>query len=78
MQIDFVNSGIDLIEGAVVGGLIGFGTSVIGSAVASLPNAFLHVANVPAFSIIAGALGFVGYALPNIRKRIKSDVVNAN
>ena len=78
MQIDMINSAIDLIEGAVVGGLIGFGTSIISTAVSNLPGSFLSVGNAPFFSVIAGALGFVGYALPNIRKRIKPDVVNAN
>lgn len=78
MQIDFINSAMDLLEGIVVGGLLGLGTYIIGSGVAVLPYAFINASEVQAFSVIAGALGFIGYALPNIRKRIKPDVVNAN
>lgn len=46
---------------------------IIGGAVASLPNSFLASANVPAFSIVVGALGFVGYAIHSIRKRVTPD-----
>jgi hypothetical protein len=73
MKVDFVNTGLDLIEGTVLGGILGFGMDIIGGAVASLPNSFLASANVPAFSIVVGALGFVGYAIHSIRKRVTHD-----
>ena len=72
MEIDFVNSAFDLIEGLVAGGLTGLGTDIIGSAVAVLPNAFITTAIVPPLSIITGALAFVGYSLAKVRTRIKA------
>jgi len=72
MEIDFVNSAFDLIEGLVAGGLTGLGADVIAGAVASLPNAFLTATAVPPLSVVAGALAFIGYALPRIRSRIKA------
>ena len=72
MDIDFVNSAFDIIEGLVAGGLTGLGTDIIAGAVATLPNAFITTAVVPPLSIVAGALAFVGYSLAKIRTRIKS------
>jgi len=72
MEIDFVNSAFDLLEGLVGGGLTGLGTDIIGTAVAGLPNSFITLAVVPSLSIIAGALVFVGYSIAKIRTRIKA------
>jgi len=72
MDIDFVNSAFDLIEGLVAGGLTGLGTDIIGSAVAVLPNSFIASTVVPPLSVIAGALAFVGYSLAKIRTRVKA------
>jgi multisubunit Na+/H+ antiporter MnhC subunit len=71
MEMDFINSSIDLIEGVVAGGLTGLGAFLIGNAVSVLPSAFISTTIVTPLSVIAGALAFVGYALPKIRARIK-------
>ncbi|MEM3859084.1 MAG: hypothetical protein QW478_06715 [Candidatus Micrarchaeaceae archaeon] len=73
MKIDFANTSLDVIEGITAGGLTGLGAYIIGSAVASLPSAFLAASVVTPLSVIAGALAFVGFSLPNIRTRIKSE-----
>lgn len=77
MKVDFVNSAFDIIEGTVVGGILGFGAYIIGGAVAVLTPVganFLPLADVPPLAAIVGALGFVGYAIHNIRSRINSNV----
>ena len=71
VEIDFVNSAFDVIEGLVAGGLTGLGADIIAGAVASLPHAFISATVVSPLSVIAGALAFIGYALPRIRSRVK-------
>jgi hypothetical protein len=71
MQIDFVNVSLDLIEGLVAGGLLGFGAYIVVGALASLPGAFLTAAEVTPLSVLVGALGFVGYSIPKVRGRIQ-------
>jgi hypothetical protein len=71
MQIDFINSGLDIIEGAVAGGILGIASYVIMGAVASLPSSFLSTSVVAPLSVIVGAMGFIGYALPKIRSRLQ-------
>ena len=72
MEIDFVNSAIDIVEGVVAGGLLGVGSEIISSAVASFPNAFISTSLVAPLSVVVGALTFVGYSLHNIRNRVKA------
>ena len=72
VEIDMVNSGLDVVEGVVWGGLAGFGADVIGGAVSALPGAFLTASAVTPLAVVVGALVFVGYAIPKIRSRIKS------
>jgi hypothetical protein len=79
MKVDFVNSALDLIEGTVIGGVLGFGAYVIGGAVSVLGGSFLAAADVTPLAVVVGALGFVGYSIQNIRSRINSNVTdNAN
>ena len=70
MEIKFLHTAYDIIEGLVTGGLSGLGAYIVGGAVASLPNAFIGAGIVPTLSVLAGALGFVGYALPKLRNEI--------
>jgi hypothetical protein len=71
MEIDFVNTSLDILEGIVAGGLIGLGTEITATAVSSLPSAFLTLSMVGPLSVVAGALAFVGYSVARIRTRIK-------
>lgn len=64
-----VEEALDIIEGVVVGGIIGLGAFIVSGAVASLPGAFITAAEVTPLSVIAGALAFVGTALHQIRVR---------
>ena len=70
MEIDFVNSGLDIIEGVVAGGILGMATYIIGDAVSLLPGAFISASAVGPLAIVVGALGFVGYSIKKIRGRI--------
>ncbi len=71
VDIDFVNSALDIVEGLVSGGLVGLGTYIIGGAVASLPSAFITASIVSPLSVIAGAMTFVGYGIAKVRTRIR-------
>jgi hypothetical protein len=66
---NFVNDGFDLLEGVVAGGVVGIGTEIIASAVATLPHAFLSVSEVAPVSVVVGALVFVGVAIKQMRDR---------
>ncbi|MGC8621738.1 MAG: hypothetical protein ACP5U0_07495 [Caldisphaera sp.] len=72
MEIKFLHTALDLIEGTVAGGLVGLGFDIIANAVSVLPNSFLAVSpNIVApLSVVAGALAFIGYSLPKIRNEI--------
>lgn len=72
IEIDFVNTALDIIEGIVGGGLLGFGAYIIASAVAGLSGSFMPVGAVGGMSVIVGAMGFVGIAIHNIRARFAS------
>lgn len=76
--MDFINSAFDIIEGIVAGGLMGFGAYVITGAVQTLSGSFLVGVNPVDISVIVGALGFIGYSLPNLRKRVSKDVENVD
>lgn len=64
-----IDEALDIVEGITAGGVVGFGTYVIGGAVASLPSAFLTAAQVGPLSAIVGALTFVGIAVKQMRSR---------
>mgnify|MGYP001626380571 CR=1 FL=1 len=70
MDIDFLGSAIDIVEGITIGGLAGLGGEIIAYAVASFPHAFITASLVPPISVMVGALAFIGYSLHNIRGRI--------
>ena len=72
MEIDFVNSALDILEGIAAGGILGMGTYIIGDAVSLLPGAFISASAVEPLAIIVGALGFVGYAIKEVRGRISA------
>jgi len=65
-QVDFVGSGIDVLEGVVAGGLGYICTDLLTKIVISV--GFSVPETIP---LVVGALVFTGYALENIKGKVK-------
>ncbi len=72
MQIDYANLAFDLIEGFVLGGVIGMVSTIIYSALSALPGAIITSTEAGPLGLVTGALIVIAVVVVQGRKRISA------
>lgn len=72
MQIDYANLAFDLLEGFVLGGVVGMVSTVIYSSLSGLPGAIITPAEATPLGIVTGALIVIAVVIVQGRKRISA------
>ncbi len=72
MQIDYANLAFDLLEGFVLGGVVGMVSTVIYSSLSGLPGAIITSAEATPLGIVTGALIVISVVIVQGRKRISA------